>query len=72
MLCKWSTECDVSYRWRPYLKDPRDDFVLELAVQSKSDCIVTYNKRDFKGAQDFGIELLTPKEFLESIGVIGT
>jgi hypothetical protein len=35
MLCKWSTECDVSYRWRPYLKDPRDDFVLELASSPK-------------------------------------
>jgi putative PIN family toxin of toxin-antitoxin system len=69
-LCQWSTECEVSYRWRPYLKDPRDDFVLELAVQSQSNCIVTYNKRDFRGAKDFGIEVFTPKEFLESIGEI--
>jgi putative PIN family toxin of toxin-antitoxin system len=70
MICLWSTECDVSYRWRPYLKDPRDDFVLELAVQSQSDCIVSYNKRDFSGAEDFGVPLLTPKEFLELIGEI--
>jgi hypothetical protein len=31
---------------------------------------VTYNKRDFKGAESFGLELLTPKEFLARIGAV--
>ena len=42
--------------------------VLELAVASKSNFIVTYNKTDFKGSEDFGIKALTPKEFLKKIG----
>ena len=35
----------VFYLWRPYLKDPFDDHVLELALASESDYIVTYNKK---------------------------
>ena len=38
--------------------------VLELAVESESNWIVTFNKRDFKGCETFGINLATPKEFL--------
>jgi putative PIN family toxin of toxin-antitoxin system len=72
MICRTSAECTVSFRWRPYLKDPGDDFILELAVQSQSEYVITYNKGDFAGIEDFGISLLTPKEFLELIGEIGT
>jgi predicted nucleic acid-binding protein len=42
--------------------------VLELAVTSGSDAIVTYNKRDFEGARQFGLRVVTPKELLEEIG----
>jgi len=70
MICKNSQECSVSFRWRPYLKDPGDDFILELAVQSQSEYIVTYNKADFAGVEDFGIALLAPKEFLQLLGEI--
>ena len=31
---------------RPYLKDPFDDHVLELALASQSRFIVTFNKKD--------------------------
>ncbi len=65
MVCRWSSECTISFRWRPYLKDAQDDFILELAVQSQSDYVITYNKRDFSGIEQFGIGLLTPKEFLK-------
>jgi predicted nucleic acid-binding protein len=70
MICKNAQECSVSFRWRPHLKDPGDDFILELAVQSQSEYIVTYNKADFAGLEDFGIALLTPKEFLQLLGEI--
>lgn len=70
MICKHSHACSVSFRWRPQLKDPGDDFILELAVQSQSEYIVTYNKADFAGVEDFGIALLTPKEFLQLLGEI--
>ena len=53
--------------WRPLLRDPKDDMVLELAVESESNWIVTFNKRDFKGCEIFGIKLATPQEFLHLI-----
>ena len=43
--------------------------VLELAVTSNCDMIITYNKKDFKGVEEyFGIHLLTQKELLLEIG----
>ena len=60
----------IFYLWRPFLKDPKDDLVLEVAVESQSKYIITFNKRDFKGVDKFGIKVLTPKEFLIEIGVL--
>jgi len=49
--------------WRPQLRDPGDEFVLEAAVNGRADAIVTFNRRDFGGAPGrFGIALLTPAE----------
>jgi predicted nucleic acid-binding protein len=42
--------------------------VLELAVTAKCEFIVTYNIQDFEGAERFGVEVVTPREFLEKIG----
>jgi predicted nucleic acid-binding protein len=39
--------------------------VLELAIESRSDFIVTFNQRDFGAAEQFGIRVVTPREFLE-------
>lgn len=70
MICKTSNKCELFFLWRPQLKDPKDDHILELAIESQSDYIITYNKKDFKGIDKFGIEALTPKEYLELIGEI--
>ena len=59
---------EVFYLWRPFLKDARDDMVLELAVGAECNFIVTYNKRDFRGVERFGIAVVTPKEFLQKVG----
>ncbi|MCI0444283.1 putative toxin-antitoxin system toxin component, PIN family [bacterium] len=67
-ICKVSHRHKVFYLWRPFLKDPNDDFVLELAVGSQSDFIITFNKVDFRGVEKFGIRVATPKEFLAMIG----
>jgi len=48
------------YQWRPQLRDPADEMVLEVAVNAQVDAIVTYNLRDFKPAQRFGILVLNP------------
>lgn len=70
-ICSVSNRREIYYLWRPFLKDPKDDMVLELAVTSNCDMIVTYNKKDFKGVEEyFGIRLLTPKELLLEIGEI--
>lgn len=67
-MCKVSNQRKVFYLWRPVLKDPKDDMILELAVTAGCHFIVTYNKRDFEGTQRFGLRVVTPKEFLEIIG----
>jgi hypothetical protein len=37
-------------------------------VTAQVDAIVTHNVRDFKGMEKFGIQVITPKEFLREIG----
>jgi putative PIN family toxin of toxin-antitoxin system len=54
--------------WRPAANDPNDDLVLEAAIASNCDFIITYNKRDFRASDQFGIQCLSPKEFLILIG----
>jgi len=69
-LCLVGEHCKVYYLWRPFMKDPKDDMVLELAVSSNAESIVTYNKSDFKGANQFGVKVITPKALLQQIGVL--
>lgn len=69
-ICTVAQQWKIFYLWRPYLKDPKDDLVLELAVTSKSNFIITYNKNDFQNVKTFGLRVLAPKEFLKLIGVI--
>lgn len=67
-FCSVATQCQIFYLWRPILKDPTDDMVFELAVESGSTHIVTFNIRDFAGTNRFGINAITPKIFLAKIG----
>jgi putative PIN family toxin of toxin-antitoxin system len=67
-LCQNGNRREIFYLWRPTLRDPKDDFVLELAVESNCEYIVTFNSRDFGGIDAFGIESLRPIEFLRIIG----
>ena len=69
-LAQVSNKRDIFFLWRPYLRDPKDDLVLEVAVESESKIIVTYNKKDFVGVNKFGIKVLTPKEFLLKRGFL--
>jgi putative PIN family toxin of toxin-antitoxin system len=67
--CTVARRHEIFFLWRPVLKDQGDDMVLELAVKARADFIVTYNQRDFVGCDRFGIEAITPGEFLRRIGV---
>ena len=57
----------VSDLWRPWLKDPQDDMVLELAVASDCQYIITYNLKDFRNISSFGIKAITPADFLKEL-----
>lgn len=67
-LCLVGHKQEVFYLWRPILRDPKDDMVLELAVAAESEYIVTYNARDFKGAERFDVSIVPPLDFLKAIG----
>lgn len=54
----------VHFLWRPQLRDPNDDHVLELAVASERAVIVTHNVRHFVAANAFGIRVVRPSEIV--------
>ena len=54
---------ETHFMWRPQLRDPADELVLEAAVNGRADAIVTFNMRDFGAAPEtFGVELLLPSQ----------
>ena len=63
-LSKQAKLQEVYYLWRPYLPDPGDDMILELAVASNCRYIVTHNVRHFSGSERFGIAAVNPGDFL--------
>ena len=59
---------ETHYMWRPQLRDPADELVLDAAVNGQARAIVTFNTRDFGMAPArFGIDLLTPAEAIRRI-----
>jgi putative PIN family toxin of toxin-antitoxin system len=51
----------LRFLWRPQLKDPRDEMVLETAVNGRADWLVTFNERHFgAAAPTFGIGVTAP------------
>jgi putative PIN family toxin of toxin-antitoxin system len=59
-LCSVGRRQAIHFLWRPALRDPADEFVLELAVAAECDAVVTHNVRDFAGARTFGVQIITP------------
>ena len=58
---------DISFLWRPQLKDPADEMVLEAAVNGQCTHLVTWNLRDFAQAVPrFNLELITPPEYYQT------
>ncbi|HYM71587.1 MAG TPA: putative toxin-antitoxin system toxin component, PIN family [Stellaceae bacterium] len=59
---------ETHFLWRPQLRDPADELVLDAAVNGQVAAIVTFNRRDFGVVPArFGIELLTPAQALQRI-----
>lgn len=58
----------IHYLWRPQLRDPSDEIVLETAVNGRANLLITFNVRDYGTAPArFGIEVMTPREAVERI-----
>ena len=57
----------VHFLWRPLLRDPKDDLVLEAAVAASADYIVTFNASDFDRAFSLGVRIVTPPQLLALI-----
>jgi predicted nucleic acid-binding protein len=66
-FCSRARLVQIYFRWRPILPDPDDDRILEVAVRTGSP-IVTFNVRDFRGAERFGIRTISPGEMLGMLG----
>jgi len=59
---------ETHFLWRPQLRDPGDEMVLEAAVNGRADLLVTFNVRDFGTVPSrFGIEVMIPRDALERI-----
>ncbi len=66
-ICARSVEQRIYFQWRPFLPDPDDDMLVELAVAASARYIVTSNLKDILPARSLGIEVLEPKDFLSMI-----
>lgn len=66
-LCASGVHQSIHFLWRPLLPDPKDDMVLEAAVNGQCDRIVTFNLRDFAGSERFGVTPMAPRAFLDLI-----
>lgn len=65
LTCKWN---EIYYMWRPNLKDESDNFIVELAVASGAEALITYNIKDFKNVElIFKHKIITPEDFMKEI-----
>jgi len=66
-LCDLGEFQKIYFLWRPFLKDPKDDHILEVAVASQTGTIATHNIKDFAGIGTSGIRAIPPKDLLKEI-----
>lgn len=69
-ICLQAHRQNIFFLWRPLLRDPKDDHVAEVAVAADCNAMVTYNLKDFKSLEQFGLRVITPTVFLGEIGEI--
>ena len=67
-LCSVADRREIFFLWRPFLRDPGDDMVLEVAVEAGCEFIVTHNLRDFSGSERFRVRPVSPGDFLRLLG----
>ena len=69
-LCAVAEHHKAYFLWRPMLRDPKDDMVLELALTAGCSFIITHNTTDFRGAEQFEVGVITPRMFLKELGAL--
>ncbi len=67
VLCRYAHKQRIFFAWRPFLRDPNDDLVLEVAVAAGCQYIITHNIKDFVGIDSLGIQAITPAQALTLI-----
>ena len=60
---------ELFFLWRPQLRDAADEMVMETALNGRAHALITLNARDFKPAKSFGLEVLSPGAFLQTLGL---
>lgn len=66
LICARGIEIHMARSWRPMLRNPDDEMVLETAINGQADAVVTFNGADFAGVPGlFKLEVLTPCEALK-------
>jgi putative PIN family toxin of toxin-antitoxin system len=59
---------ETHFLWRPRLRDPADEMILEAAVNGRANAIVTFNLRDYGAIpKGFGIDVMRPCDALRRI-----
>jgi len=59
---------ETHFQWRPQVRDPGDEMVLEAAINGRADALVTFNVSDFSAAGNrFAIEILKPGDVLRKV-----
>jgi putative PIN family toxin of toxin-antitoxin system len=59
---------EISFRWRPQLRDPADELMLEAAVNGRAAALVTHNLADFTAvAPRFAVRVLTPSLLMREL-----
>lgn len=59
---------ELHFLWRPQVRDPNDEMVLEAAINGQGDALVTYNVADFALAGErFAIPIVRPADLLKKV-----
>jgi putative PIN family toxin of toxin-antitoxin system len=67
-LAKVLIPVQLRFLWRPRLKDPDDEMVLETAVNGEADRLVTFNVRHLAAAaREFGIRVFRPRDMWKEV-----
>jgi len=66
-LCLFAEPVHLHYLWRPQLRDPADEMVLETALNGHANALVTLNTADFAAAANFRLPVFTPGRFLHRL-----